>query len=349
MNSLAGVVVADLTHAVAGPFCTRHLLLEGAEVIKVERPEGGDDFRERRDASGRPSTFDALNAGKKSVVIDLKQEGGRRELLGLVRRADVLVENYRPGVMESLGLGWETLRAQNPRLVYCSISGFGQSGELRDAPAIEWSVQAATGMTDSYVDPAGDPLRLGLSVLDPFTGYLAFARILAALREREADGQGRRLDVAMVDAAFTLMWPQVVETLRAEPGQSRPRLGRRGSMARFRTADGAIFVAALHQRWFEAVCEEIDATDLVADPRFSTAAGRADHPDELHSALSRRMAATRGRDLERRLNARGIPAAVVRTLEEAATMSQVKGRGLVDGVDARGPELGDHTCAVLGR
>jgi CoA:oxalate CoA-transferase len=348
LSALAGVVVVDLTHAVAGPFCTRHLLLEGADVIKVERPDGGDDFRERRDASGRPSTFDALNAGKRSVVIDLRQEEGRRDLLGLVRRADVLVENYRPGVMEALGLGWPALLALNPRLVYCSISGFGLSGELRDAPAIEWSVQAATGMTDSYVDPAGDPLRPGLSVLDPFTGHLAFARILAALRQREADGQGRRLDVAMVDAAFTLMWPQVVETLRAEPGRSRPRLGRRGAMARFRTSDGAIFVAALHQRWFEAVCEEIGAGELVADPRFSTPAGRADHPDELHSALARRMAAVRGRDLERRLNARGIPAAVVRTLEEAAALPQVIGRGLVDGVEACGPELGEHTREVLG-
>ena len=340
MSALEGVLVVDLTHAVAGPVCTRQLRLLGAEVVKVERPDGGDDFR------ARPRTFDALNAGKRSVVLDLRDPAGRDRLLALAALADVLVENFRPGVMRELDLGWDRLRARNPRLVYCSISGFGQEGDLRDAPAVEWSVQAASGMTASYVEPGGDPLQLGLSVLDPFTGHVAFARILAALRERDRTGAGQRLDVAMLDAAFTLMWPQVVETLAGAPGS---RLGRRGTMARFRTADGTMFIGALHQRWFEALCREIGAGDLPGDPRFADAAARAAHPDELHAELSRHLAGLSGRRLEGRLHRLGVPAAVVRSLEEATAFPAVAGRGLLEGAGERGPELGADTADVLGR
>jgi len=343
VSALQGVVVVDLTHAVAGPFCTLQLLRAGAEVIKVERPDGGDDFRARIGPGGRPVTFDALNAGKRSVVLDLKEEAGRGRLLGLVAGADVLVENFRPGVMDSLDLGWERLRAVNPRLIACSITGFGQAGPMSRVPAIEWSVQAAVGMTDAYLDPAGDPLRLGLSVLDPFTGFYAFARILAALRERDRTGAGCRLDVAMVDAAVTLMWPQVAETLASEAGHAQPRLGRRGTMARFPTADGTLFVAALQQPWFEGLCDEIDAADLARDPRFADPSGRAGRPDELYQELAMRLAAVSGRALEARLHARGIPAAIVRTLEEALSMPGVAERGLLAGAGEHGPELGADT------
>jgi crotonobetainyl-CoA:carnitine CoA-transferase CaiB-like acyl-CoA transferase len=249
--------------------------------------------------------------------------------------------------MDELSLDWETLRGVNPRLVSCSISGFGQSGELSEMPAIEWSVQAASGMTAAYVDPVADPLRLGLSVLDPFTGYVAFAKILAALRERDATGLGQRLDVAMLDAAFTLMWPQVVETLASPAGEARPRLGRRGTMARFRTRDSTLFIAALHQRWFEALCEEIGAPGIAADARFVDADARARVPDELHAELARRLEGLSGRDLEPRLGARGIPAAVVRSLDEAAALPQAVERGLVVRARERGPDLGAHTAEVL--
>jgi CoA:oxalate CoA-transferase len=335
VRALDGVLVADLTHAVAGPFCTRQLALLGARVVKVERPDGGDDFRER------PRTFDALNAGKRSVALDLRDPAGRDRFLELAARSDVVVENFRPGVMDGLGLAWERLRGVNPRLVYCSISGFGATS---DVPAVEWSVQAASGMTAGYVDLDGDPLRLGLSVLDPFTGYMAFARILAALRVRDRTGRGARLDVAMLDAAFTLMWPQVVETLAG--GGSR--LGRRGTMARFQTADGPMFIGALHQRWFEALCREIGAVELLEDSRFADAAARAAHPDELHAALSRRLAGISGRELEGRLHRLGIAAAAVLSLEEAAALPAVAERGLLDGVNARGPALGADNAGVLG-
>src|SRR5215204_4003315 len=155
MQALDGIRVVDLTHAFSGPFCTQQLQLLGADVVKVEPPGVGDDFRER------PSAFVAVNAGKRSIVLDLKTDADREVLCRLVERSDVLVENYRPGVTEKLGITWDVLRDVNPRLIYCSISGFGQSGPLRDFPAIEWSVQAMSGMSASYLPEDGDGARLG--------------------------------------------------------------------------------------------------------------------------------------------------------------------------------------------
>jgi len=340
VTPLRGVAVVDLTHALAGPFCTWHLARLGAEVIKVERPGVGDDFR------SRPATFLAINAGKRSLTLDLGRENGREVLRRLVERADVLVENFRPGVTERLGIGWEAMREVNPRLLYCSISGFGQEGPLRDLPAIEWSVQAVSGLTAAYVPPDTDPLHLGLSVLDPFTGYMAFAVVLAGLLERERSGRGGHLDVSMLDAAFTLLRPQLVETtLRGGGG---PRLGRRATMARFETTDGVLFVGALHDRWFEALCCELGAEELARDPRFATAASRAQHPDQLYAELAVRLRGRSGRELEQRLTELGLPAGLVRTVEEVLRHPHVRARGLVpEPAQLRAPELGEHTDAVL--
>jgi CoA:oxalate CoA-transferase len=340
VTPLRGVVVVDLTHALAGPFCTWHLARLGADVIKVERPGTGDDFRTR------PGTFIALNAGKRSLTLDLGQEAGREVLRRLAERADVLVENFRPGVTERLGIGWEVMREVNPRLLYCSISGFGQGGPLRDLPAIEWSVQAVSGLTATYLPPGTDPMHLGLSVLDPFTGYMAFATVLAGLMERGWSGRGSHLDVSMLDAALTLARPQVVETVLE--GAGRSRLGRRATMARFETQDGMLFVGALHDRWFEVLCREIGAEELTCDPRFATAAARAEHPDQLYAELAERLQPRSGRELERRLTKLGLPAGLVRTTEEVLQDPHVRARGLVpepSGLVA--PRLGEHTDEVL--
>src|SRR5205823_9348833 len=152
---LAGIRVADLSHALAGPFCTHQLQLLGADVIKVEPPETGDDFRER------PPVFAAINAGKRSIVLDLKTPDGLANLRTLIERCDVLVENYRPGVPQKLGIDWDSVRSLNPRLIYCSITGYGQTGPLRDYPAIEWAVQAMSGMADGYIDDEVDGAYLG--------------------------------------------------------------------------------------------------------------------------------------------------------------------------------------------
>jgi CoA:oxalate CoA-transferase len=325
VEPLAGVRVADLTHALAGSFCTHQLQLLGADVIKVEPPGTGDDFRER------PAAFAAINAGKRSIVLDLKTTDGREALCRLVRSADVLVENYRPGVPEKLGIDWPSLERINPTLIYCSVTGYGQSGPLRNYPAIEWAVQAMSGMSASYVDDTVDGAYLGLSVLDPFSGYVGFSAILAALLQRDRTSRGQYIDVSMLDAAMLLMAPRIVSQQlgEREPGSS----GRRPTMVRFRAKDRRIFVAALHRKWFVKLAEILGAPELVEDPRFASHRSQAEHADELIAAIEARLAQRPAAEWERLIVEAGLPASVVRKLEELLAHPHVRERGSLQPVD----------------
>jgi len=333
---LAGIRVTDLTHAFSGPFCTQQLQLLGADVIKVEPPDTGDDFR------ARPAAFIALNAGKRSVVLDLKTEADKDVLRRLVERSDVLVENFRPGVTEKLGITWEILRDVNPRLIYCSISGFGQRGPLRDFPAIEWSVQAMSGMSDAYLADESDGARLGLGVLDPFSGYVAFSAILAALLQRQHTGIGQCIDTAMLDAALLLMAPRVAEHGLDADGSIG--LGRRPTMVRYRARDRRLFVGALHRKWFERLCQIIDAPELVEDPRFADARAQAANADALIAAIEAKLSARPAAEWERELVRAGLPASVVRTLGELVGHPHVQERGVLQPV--RVPESADPVVIV---
>jgi crotonobetainyl-CoA:carnitine CoA-transferase CaiB-like acyl-CoA transferase len=334
---LAGVRVVDLTHALSGPFCTQQLQLLGADAVKIEPPGGGDDFRER------PAVFAAMNAGKRSVVLDLKSESGLRSLQRLVARSDVLVENYRPGVTTSLRIAWPDLREVNPRLIYCSISGFGQTGPLRDYPAIEWAVQAMSGMTASYIDDDADGANLGLGVLDLFSGYVAFSAILAALLQRASTDTGQYIDASMLDAALVLMAPRVAAALLGDG--SGGDLGRRPTMVRYRARDRRIFVAALHRKWFERLCQIIDAAELLEDARFATPRSQAQHADELIDAIEARLRTRPAAEWEAAFVAAGLPASVVRSLAEVLAQPHVQQRGIVAEVDV--PDLG-ATARIVG-
>ena len=321
---LAGIKVVDLTHALAGPVCTHHLQLLGADVVKVEPPGSGDDFR------ARPGVFPAFNAGKRSMTVNLKSPDGFEILRRLLRQADALVENYRPGVAAKLGIVWDSLQALNPRLIFCSISGYGQEGPLRDVPAIEWAVQAMSGMTAGYVADDADRRQLGLGVLDPFSGYVAFSAILAALLLRQQTGRGQRVDVAMLDAALTLMGGGVAGHFLGAEGHE----ARRPTMARFPARDRTLFIAALHQPWFERLCRILEAPELLADPRFAEHASRQRHADALTAELEARVATRPAADLERELVAAGLPASVVRTLPEILAHPHVHQRGILEHVPA---------------
>jgi CoA:oxalate CoA-transferase len=326
MQPLDGVRVLDLTHALAGPFCTNQLQLLGADVVKVE-PPAGDDFR------ARPAVFAAVNAGKRSVVLDLKTPTGLDAFRRLVARSDVLVENFRPGVTDTLGIGYAPLNEINPRLIYCSITGYGQTGPLREYPAIEWAVQAMSGMTASYVPDDLDGAHLGLGVLDPFSGYVCFSAILAALLQRQHTRIGQHIDVAMLDAALLLMAPRVAALSFGEP----QGLGRRPTMVRFRAADRRIFIAALQPKWFAALCHIIDSPELLDDPRFATPRSQAEHADALIAAIESKLAAQPAHVWERSLVAAGLPASVVRTLAEILAHPHVQQRGVLAEV-----EVPDH-------
>lgn len=320
---LAGVRVIDLTHAYAGPFATFHLAAMGADVVKVE-PPGGDEFR-----SWRELTFAQANAGKRSLVLDLKSPEGRELLERLVRDADVLVENSRPGALQRLGITWERMREVNPRLIFCSVSGYGQSGELRDRPAMEWSVQAMSGLSGLYVDDAAPPTTLGLSVLDPFAGYMAFAGIMAALLQRHHTGTGQHIDVGMFDAAWVLAASSVTDMLA---GETPVAMVPRPNSARFMCRDRRLFISFIWPKWFATLAQVLGAPELAQDPRFATNALIQQHGEALIAAVEALLATKDAAEWAKLLADRGVPASPVETVAEAARWPQVRDRHLLESV-----------------
>jgi len=321
MTPLAGTKVLDLTHALAGPFCTYHLGLLGAEIIKVEPPERGDDFRDFA-----PDTFDAVNGGKRSVTLNLKSADGQRTLDRLIREADVLVENFRPDVTAKLGIGWDRLSALNPKLVYCSISGFGSTGPQASWPAVEWSVQAAAGLSAMYLDESTDPRDLGIGMLDIFTGTSAIIAVLAAIMEAQRTGEGRRLEVTMADAALTLASSSLAQQLS---GGRVGKVRRRPAVGRFRARDRRVFIMAPHQRWFQKVSDVLGPPHLADDPRFATPADRDNHAEALLDELERRLAQRDAKDWQDALLAAGVPSAVVSELREVVGSGYFANAGMV--------------------
>jgi crotonobetainyl-CoA:carnitine CoA-transferase CaiB-like acyl-CoA transferase len=339
VQALEGIRVLDLTHALAGPFCTYHLQLLGADVVKVERPGVGDDFRDFARLPGwdvSPS-FVAVNGGKRSITVDLKQASGREIIRRLAAQSDVVVENLRPGAARELGLGWDDLRATNPRLVYCSISGFGQSGEMSRWPAYDHTIQAMAGMMWTGAEDDVPSQGRGFSV-DCFTGYVAFAQILGALVRRERSGEGQYLDVAMLDASLVLLAVGSVRQLITGDALSatQPIVHDRPTVAPYRTRDGWIWLSANFQNHFEALCQVLQAPQLVADPRFKDPRTRSAHSAELKAELARLIAPFSAPELERQLMAAGCPASKVRTTREVLQMPVVSERGMLQPTEVPG-------------
>ena len=379
---LQGFRVLDLTNVLAGPFCCHQLCHLGAEVIKVEVPGSGDLARQ---LGGDPDlnrrhmgvSFLAQNAGKKSITLNLKAERGRSLLRELVRTADVLVENFRPGVMQRLGVGYERLSADNPRLVYCAISGFGQDGPLRQLPAYDQIIQGMAGVMSITGEPATGPYRVGYPIADTIGGITAAFAIASALaaRARNPDAPGCFIDVAMLEAVIATMGWVVSNWLIS--GTEPVPLGNENFTASpsgtFRTADGLLNVAANKQEQFEAVCRVLGREDLAADARFAERQARLVNRAELKHLLEQSLAADSAARWAERLNAAGVPAGPVMTVPEILDHPQVKERGMIacfenapgvgedirvvrtgikidaeaPGVDAPPPLLGEHTEEIL--
>ena len=379
MKPLEGVRVIDFTQVFAGPFCTYQLSLLGAEVIKVEAPGGGDALRGYGHGAGDAmggmgGSFISINGGKKSVAVNLKPEAGKALLRSLIESGDILVENFRNGVMERNGFSWEACKALNPRLVYASMSGFGSTGPYKDWPAFDHTMQAMTGMMSLNGEPGDPPMKVGFPVIDAFTGYVAAFGILAALRQRDQTGEGQLVDVSMFDASLVLMTSMVVPYLNA--GQQPKQLGSRGYSGSptsdlFAARDGHVSLGANTQPQYEALCRAIGAPQLVDDPRFKTLKDRIANDVALRAAIEGIFATDDAEVWEARINAAGVPASKLRTVFEACSLPHLAERGLMipnkmsqkddrditvlnngfradwNGIDTPSPMLGQHTDEVL--
>jgi len=336
VRPLNGIRVLDLTNVLAGPYCTYQLALFGAEVVKVEIPGQGDLARglgpdPALNAAGTGASFLAQNAGKKSVELDLKDDSGRAVFEAMVTGADVLVENFRAGVMDRLGYGWPSVREMNPRLVYCAISGFGQTGPMRHIPAYDQVIQGLSGMMSVTGTPETAPLRVGFPVCDTVGGLMAAVAVAAALAGRGPAGGGCFLDVSMLEAAISAMgWAvsgYLVAGVAPEPmGDQNATAAPSGT---FEAADGPLNIAANRQEQFESVCRVIGRAELAADPRFAGGESRKRYREELNRELNQALRCRDAQWWEKELNAAGVPAARILTVPQALALDQLAVRGFL--------------------
>jgi crotonobetainyl-CoA:carnitine CoA-transferase CaiB-like acyl-CoA transferase len=322
-RALRGIRVLDFSHVIAGPFATFHLAQMGAEVVKVERPFGGDVMR--HGASGERG-FTAFNAGKQFRTIDLSTDAGRSEAFALASTVDVVVDNYRPGVLQRHGLGYEAVKAVNPKVIYCAISGYGALDPARsDRGAYDHVIQALTGMTMLAGAEGDPPIKTGFPVVDAATGIVGALAVVAALRERDLSGAGCFVDVSMWACALQLMYSFACETMSTD--QEIPRVGNKGfsgspAADTLPCRDGWLALGANTPRQVRQLMAVLDVPPsqyqhlLEPDPTVTSAFARARDPAAFHALLKQRLSTLSAADLEQRLNAAGVPAARVRTLRE---------------------------------
>jgi len=371
---LSGLRVLDLTRVMSGPFCTAMLADLGAEITKIEMPGFGEESRHfAPHVNGESTYFAMLNRGKRSVTVNLKSADGIEIVRELARRADVLVENFRPGVMDRLGLGEQALRAANPRLIYASISGFGQDGPFRDWPAFDLVIQAMSGMMSLTGEPDGRPTAVGESIADVATGMFAAWGIAAALYDRERTGRGRYLEVAMLDSVFSMLLTSLARRLYTD--HAPRRVGNRHPetypVDSFSTRDGDIVLVGFSDQIFQQLMRCIGRADLAEDRRFSKNVDRNARESELKETIASWTSALTQAEALERLREAGVPASPVWTLDQLLASGHLQARSAVqEGMNAvlgkiplvpqpvkfpdfsqtaqmRSPTLGEDTDAVL--
>ncbi len=327
---LAGLVVVDLSRVLAGPYATMVLADLGARVIKVERPDGGDDARAYGPfVNGHSAYFASINRGKQSIALDLKAPADRAVFEALLARADVLVDNYRPGVMARLGYGWEALHARFPRLIHAATSGFGQTGPDAQKAAYDMVVQAMGGIMSVTGHAGGPPTRVGTSIGDITAGLFTVIGIMAALHDRHATGRGQFVDVAMLDGQIAILENAIARY--AATGQSPGPLGARHPsitpFAAYQCADAPIVIAAGNDQLFAALC---GALGLPADdPRFAGNEARTAHAEDLAAVLEAVLITRPAAHWLPRLEAAGVPCGPLNTIGQALANPQVRARNMV--------------------
>ncbi|MCV6594208.1 MAG: CoA transferase [Silicimonas sp.] len=344
---LSDLVVIDLTHVLAGPFCTTGLANLGARIIKVERPGLGDDTRAFPPfLEDESAYFSALNAGKESIALDLRDEGDRAIFDRLLPQADVLVENFRPGVMDRLGLGWEALHAQHPRLIYGSVSGFGHSGPDMLRPAYDMVVQARGGVMSITGERGRDPVRVGASIGDIVAGLYLTQGVLAALYERECTGLGRRIDIAMLDCQLAIQEhaAAIVSTSGEAPGPAGTRHPTITPFDAFHGSDGLFIIAAGNDALFAQLCAVLGLEALASDPKFLTNAARCENERVLKRHIEQVTLEQPRQHWIDTLEAAGIPTGPIQNVAEAMDDPQITARNMVVEV----PRWGDGIHRVPG-
>ena len=332
MAPLSGVTVLDLTHVLAGPFCSHTLQDLGARVIKVERPGLGDDTRAFPPFVNDTSAyFAALNSGKQSIALDLKSPTDRGILDRLLVRADVILENYRPGVMERLGYGWEKLHAKYPRLIYGAVSGFGHTGPDAAKPAYDMVVQARGGVMSITGEEGGPPVRVGASIGDIVAGMYLAQGVLAALYDREKTGLGAKVDVAMLDAQLAIQEHSIALTTATgrAPGRTGARHPTITPFSTYRAADGFFVIAAGNDAMFEHLCKTLDLPLKAGDPRFATNAARCDNNALLKRLIEAVTLEHPAAHWIAKLEAAGLPTARVQDMSEVLQDPQLLARAMV--------------------
>lgn len=335
VKPLESVRILDLTNVLAGPFACHQLAHMGADVIKVEARETGDLARQlgadtELNKAHMGVSFLAQNAGKRSIVLNLKSAKGKEVFRRLVRTADVVVENFRPGVMDRLDLGHAELKKENPRLVYCAISGFGQDGPLRDLPAYDQIIQGMSGIMSITGAPENAPYRVGYPVADTIGGITAAFAIAAALADRHRT-ESVFIDVSMLEAAMATMGWAVSNFLIAD--RAPQPLGNDNVTASpsgtFRTGEGLLNIAANKQEQFEALCQVLGHPEWQRDPRFADRHARLHHREELRALIEQAMSAAPADHWWRAFNEAGVPAGPVYSVQQALAHPQIDGRGMV--------------------
>lgn len=346
MKLLENIRVIDMTNVLSGPFCTLHLAQLGAEVIKIEVPDGGDLARRlgnvpalNKDLMG--TSFLAQNANKKSVTLNLKTDEGKEIFRKLLETSDVLVENFRPGVMKRLGFPWEEMEKINPRLVYCAISGFGQTGPDAFKPAYDQIIQGLSGAMDVNGDERLHPLRAGFPVCDTVGGLNAAFAIMAALYHRERTGEGQAIDIALLDSIMPLMGWVAANLLIG--GKAPIPMGNDNFTAApsgaFRTKDGYINIAANQQRQWEDLTDLVGLPELKTDPRFQERDTRKANRKELTPILEEKLTQNTTEHWVEIFNAKAIPSGDILNLEKALTSDQIRHRETI--VKVKEPKIGE--------
>src|SRR5579883_1363031 len=329
---LSGITVVDLSRILAGPYCTFLMAELGARVIKVEPPGKGDDAREYGPFKNGVSTyFSSINRGKESIALDLKAEADRRILDALLERADVIVENFRPGTMEKLGYGWETLHARHPRLIYASASGFGHTGPSSKEPAYDMVVQGLGGIMSITGHPGQPPVRIGMSIGDIGAGLYTAVAVNAALLHRERTGEASKVDIAMFDCQLALLENAVMRyTVTGEvPGPLGARHPSITPFEAFRTADGAMIIAAGNDGLWLKLCDALGRPDLAADPDYRTNDLRNQNEPKLKAEIEKELAKRPTRAWIEIIGKAGIPCGPINNVAQALEHPQIAARNML--------------------